>query len=291
MASEASPTSSVHPLVSPSPVTKPQSFSKKLPSAPSMPKILGSWPDDDRQGEADDEALEHGLGDEAREEAQPEEAGGEGHDPGRDRERHGERDEVARSPAGELGDGRGREGRRGRHGPRDQVLRAAEGGVEDQGGRSRVETDHRRDAGDSGVGERLGHEHGPHREAREHVAAQPPGSVAAQRDEKRDLHGRRVAMITRRRPDSRLDYREPELERIEQRDQFLQRRRVRLDRDLSRAHLIREGLFAHDHPVERAARERDRRIRLLCGVPQQVIQRPVGELQYRPVPRVGKTRG
>ena len=31
-----------------------------------------------------------------------------------------------------------------------------------------------RDARDGGVGERLGHEHGPHREASEHVAAVPP---------------------------------------------------------------------------------------------------------------------
>jgi hypothetical protein len=54
------------------------------------------------------------------------------------------------------------------------VLRATEGGEEDQGGRSRVEADDGRDARDGGVGERLGHEHGPHREASEHVAAVPP---------------------------------------------------------------------------------------------------------------------
>jgi len=43
-ASETIPTSNVHPLVVSSPVTKRQSFSKKSPSALSIPKSFGSWP-------------------------------------------------------------------------------------------------------------------------------------------------------------------------------------------------------------------------------------------------------
>ena len=80
MASEASPTTSVHPLVSPSPVSEAPELLEEVAVSSLDAEDLGELAGDDRQGQADDEALEHGLGDEAREEAQPEQPGGDGHD-------------------------------------------------------------------------------------------------------------------------------------------------------------------------------------------------------------------
>src|SRR5580704_12755513 len=52
---------------------------------------LGDLTDDDRQRQPDDEALDDGLGDEAREEPQTQEAGQERGEAGRDRQRSGGR--------------------------------------------------------------------------------------------------------------------------------------------------------------------------------------------------------
>ena len=61
-----------------------------------------------------------------------------------------------------------------------------ERGVQHERGRRRVETDHGRDAGDRGVGEGLGHEHGPHREPGDQVASQPGPVVVPQHREPRE---------------------------------------------------------------------------------------------------------
>ena len=79
------------------------------------------------------------------------------------------------------GGGRQRGGRR--HRPDDQVARAAEQRVEQQRGRRGVEADDRRDAGDRRVGQRLGDEHRPHRQARR------PGRRAATRRGSRGATG------------------------------------------------------------------------------------------------------
>jgi hypothetical protein len=62
--------------------------------------------DDDRQGEPDDESLEHGLGDEAREESEPGDPRRERQDVDGDGERRGQRGELVRTRGREVGDGR-----------------------------------------------------------------------------------------------------------------------------------------------------------------------------------------
>jgi hypothetical protein len=73
---------------------KSASFSKKSPLLPSMPKSLGSLADDDRQREPDDEALEHRLRDEPREEAEPQHAGEERRRSDAQRQRRGHLHEL-----------------------------------------------------------------------------------------------------------------------------------------------------------------------------------------------------
>ena len=62
--------------------------------------------DDDRQGETDDEALEHRLGDEAGEEAEPEQAGDEREDAGHQGEHAGEGEDVVDAAGRQIGDRR-----------------------------------------------------------------------------------------------------------------------------------------------------------------------------------------
>jgi hypothetical protein len=59
------------------------------------------------------------------------------------------------------------------------VLRAAERGVQQQRPRSGIEADHRRDAGDRGVGEGFGDENGPDGQAGDEVTVEPGALVAA----------------------------------------------------------------------------------------------------------------
>jgi hypothetical protein len=95
-------------------------------------------------------------------------------------------DELGRAAGGEIADRRGRQGRGRGHRPGHQMARAAERRVEQQRSRRRVETDDRRDAGDRGVGERLGNEYRPYRQAGEEVAAQPAAFIARRPAEDRD---------------------------------------------------------------------------------------------------------
>ena len=97
--------------------------------------------DDDRQRQADDETLEHGLGDEVREEPEPQEAGDQRGEPDADRERSRRRDELVSVARDGVPDNRSRKGRGGGGWPGDQLARTAESRVENQRGRHRVETD------------------------------------------------------------------------------------------------------------------------------------------------------
>ena len=76
-ASESTPTDERAPLVSPRWVRMCQSCSKKSPSPFSIAEQLRDLADHDRQRQADDEALQHRLGDEAGEEAEAEQPGDE----------------------------------------------------------------------------------------------------------------------------------------------------------------------------------------------------------------------
>ena len=72
-----------------------------------------------------------------------------------------------------AGDGRERRARAGR-----DVAGRAEDRVDDRRGRGRVQPVLHRDAGDARVAEVLGHDHRRDRDARDHVAAEPPAVVA-----------------------------------------------------------------------------------------------------------------
>ena len=159
--------------VSPRLPRKSQSCSKKSPVALLDAEELRDLADHDRERQPDDEALEHRLRDEVGEEARA----------GAARRRARATPVVSASMAvnaanvagrrGEVGDRGGRQRRRGRHRPDHEVPRAPERGVQDQRRRRGVQTDHGRDAGDRRVGERLGHQHRPHREPGDQVAAEP----------------------------------------------------------------------------------------------------------------------
>ena len=170
------------------------------------PEQLGQLPDDDRQGQPDNEPLQHGLGDEVREEAETEQPGDEGDDPDDQPERGCERDELVGPLRGEIADCRRRKGGRRRHRPRDEMPRAAERCVEDERARRRVEAHHRRDARDGGVGQSLRYEHGPDRQAGNEVATDPARPVTGQRREDGDPHrgeaatGGRGSVTPSRRP-------------------------------------------------------------------------------------------
>ena len=99
-ASESVPTSSVSPCVSPRCVISRQACSKKSPCAVADPEQLRQLADDDRQRQADDEALQHGLADEVGQEAEPQQAREQGGDAGGERQRGRQRGETARRPPG-----------------------------------------------------------------------------------------------------------------------------------------------------------------------------------------------
>ena len=141
---------------------------------------LGDLADDDRQREADDEPLEHGLADEVRQEPEPQHTGDQRREPGRERQAGGEGGEPVVADRDDIRDGGRRERGGSGHRSGHQVARAAEGGVEDQRARRGVQADDRRDAGDRRVGQRLRHQHGPHRQAGDQVAAQPRPLVPVQ---------------------------------------------------------------------------------------------------------------
>ena len=198
MASDDTPTSNVRPWVSPRCGDHSPELLEEVALLLLDAEQLGHLADDDGQGEADDEALEHRLGDEVGEEPEAQQSGAEGEHAGHQGEHAGERRDVVGAARRQVGDRRRGQRRGRRHRPDDEVARAAERGVEDQRRRRGVEADDRRHAGDRGVGERLGHEHRPDGEPGDEVAAQPPTVVAGQRAEDRKGHCRRG--LSRRRP-------------------------------------------------------------------------------------------
>ena len=147
---------------------------------------LGDLADDDRQREADDEPLQHRLGDEVGEEAEPRQPGDEREESRGEGEQRREGGEILIRPAGgQVGHRRRRQRGGRRHRPDDEMPAAAERRVEDQRGRGGVQADDRRDAGDRGVGQRLGHQHRPDGQPGDDVAAQPAPVVSAERGEHR----------------------------------------------------------------------------------------------------------
>jgi hypothetical protein len=77
-------------------------------------------------------------------------------------------------------DQRRRDGRRGRGGADHQLPRAAEQGVAEQPGEGGEQPGLRRQLGDLGVGDRLGHDQCPGGQGGHHVAAQPGPLVVAE---------------------------------------------------------------------------------------------------------------
>jgi hypothetical protein len=79
---------------------------KEVPRALLDTEQLRQLPDDERQRQADDEPLEYRLGDEVRDEAQPQEAEHHGQHPDGDRQRGGGHHELVRPARRHPGDGR-----------------------------------------------------------------------------------------------------------------------------------------------------------------------------------------
>ena len=107
----------------------PQACSKKLPVAFSHAEQLRQLPDDDREGEPDDEPLEHRLGDERGEEAEPQQPGEDADDPGDDGQDRGRRRRTrSLPPSARSATIAGGQRRGGRHGADHQVPGACRAG-------------------------------------------------------------------------------------------------------------------------------------------------------------------
>ena len=145
------------------------------------PEQLRQLADDDREREADDQALEHGRADELGQEAEAQQTRDQGGDARRDGQAGGERDEALAPHRGQIGDRGRRQGRGGRHGSHDEHARAAKGRVQQQRAGRRVEADDRRDVRDARVRERLRNQDRPEREARDQIGAKPRALIAVQR--------------------------------------------------------------------------------------------------------------
>ena len=177
-ASEHVPTSRVRPCVSPRWVTRCQACSKKSPVPAADPEQLRQLADDDREREADDQALEHGRADELGQEAEAQQTRDQGGDARRHGQAGGERGEALGPHRGQIGDRGRRQGRGGRHGSHDEHPRAAKGCVQQQRAGRRVEAHDRRHVRDARVRERLRNQDRPEREARDQIAAKPRALIA-----------------------------------------------------------------------------------------------------------------
>jgi hypothetical protein len=147
---------------------------------------LGNLPDDDGQGQADDESLQDGLGDEIRDEPQSQQ-------PSRQREHAGgesERDRQGGGCAGiacrDIPDRGSRQHGGGRRRADHQVTGTTGRRIQHQRARHRIQADHRRYPGDRGVGQRLRYQHRPDRQPGDPVPTQPPAPVPPQRCERRN---------------------------------------------------------------------------------------------------------
>jgi hypothetical protein len=160
---------------------------------------LRQLPGDDRQGKADDEALEDGLRDVVGEEAEACEPCERGSDSGGDREGDRHLREAVAALGGELRDRRRGQRRSRRHRADDQVPGAAERGIEDERARRGIQTDDGRHAGDRRIRKRLRNEHGPHGDSRDDVAPKPMSVVRDERAEERKFHASTCRGATRSR--------------------------------------------------------------------------------------------
>ena len=142
------------------------------------PEQLRQLADDDREREADDQALEHGRADELGQEAEAQETRDQGGEARRDRQAGGERREALVPERGEIGDRGRRQRRRGRHRSHDKHPRAAKRCVQQQCAGCRVEAHDRRHARDARVRERLRNQDRPDRQARDQIAAKPLALIA-----------------------------------------------------------------------------------------------------------------
>ena len=128
-------------------------------------------------------AAQHRLGDERRDEPQPQQAGGHTQHPRDQRQTDRQRDEPLRPRVRVGGDDPGRQGSRRRHRAHDEVAGAAEHRVEHERGDRGVQPHHRRHPGDGGVRQGLGDQDGPHGEPGDEVCSRPRSAVAVQRRE------------------------------------------------------------------------------------------------------------
>ena len=179
------------------------------------PQQLRHLADDDREREPDDEALQHRLGDERREEAEPQEAGEQRRRrPTHERERDGELRRRRRCPAGDIR--RPSPPTAPRWPPSGRPRGGASCRARRRGQRARARRRGRRrgDAGDRGVGQRLRDEHGPDRQPGDQVPPQtvahgaesvePPGDPASPRASERRLDDHRRDRGAHARPVARL---------------------------------------------------------------------------------------
>ncbi len=149
--------------------------------------------------EAHHEPVHHGLRQELRDEAQPDDARQQEHE-ARDQHEGGRVRGVGLGVGGvrrgrrDQGRGhrRGEQRRRRRGAPDHQVARRAQHGVDEQRRHQRVEARLRRQARDARIGHRLGDDEPPQRQAGDDVQGQPGAVVAGQpcqdRDEAPDRH-------------------------------------------------------------------------------------------------------
>jgi hypothetical protein len=171
-------------------LTKSQSCSKKLPAPFSMPNSFGSWPTMTVSASPMMNPLSTGSEMKFGDEPQPQDRCGDREQPDSDRERRRQLDVVARPLRGQVAHDRRRQ--RGRRRPRtdDELARATERRVQEQGSGRGVQPDDRRDSRNRCIRERLGHQHGPHGQARDEVARE---LGVRQRSEDRELHRLPVA--------------------------------------------------------------------------------------------------
>ena len=153
--------------------------------------------DRDKERQAGDKPVHHGLRQELRDEAEARHAGQEKDDADDQDKRRGVR-LVERRVRGRAfvderpGDQhphhrRGEQRRRRRGGLDHEVARGAQQCVHQQRGEQGVEARLRRQTGDAGIGHRLGHDQAPQRQPGEDIGGQPPTIVGGQPGQDRDV--------------------------------------------------------------------------------------------------------
>ena len=144
------------------------------------PEELWQLLDGDEDREAEHEALDDRLREELRDEPEPEEAGKQ-EEPAAEEDHRGGVDEVLRGARGvQRDDRRGEQHRRRRGAGRDDVAARPEDRIGGERDQERVEPCLGREAGETGVGDHLGHQQSPHRRAGDRVVAEVRAVVPRQ---------------------------------------------------------------------------------------------------------------